>query len=340
MYLLKLFHETDLVQPVDAHMLGEGLTRIGRDPGVDWVISDPECQVSRTHLEICVENGEVMLTPVGANGVFRTDDEERLPNGEKVPASLGDSFSFGKFRLVVDRVPFADRAGQGAAHTMVMAPPFGFSTAVPTDWADGSPGAAAAGEGSLLEAFCEGAKLDASAFSGEDPMDVMRRAGAVYRQMVLGVGDLMSERSSIKTQYRMDRTTISAEDNNPFKWAPTQRLAIDLLLRREAGFLSGAAALKASFEDIKKHLLCTFAGFRASLLALLNQSSPTTIESRVEGQNLFLKSRAAACWAEYEQIHAALETQMEADQDGPINQAFIRAYEEKMRDLDRGGTEH
>jgi type VI secretion system FHA domain protein len=156
--------------------------------------------------------------------------------------------------------------------------------------------------------------------------------------MVLGVGDLMSERSSIKTQYKMDRTTISAEDNNPFKWAPTQRLAIDLLLRREAGFLSGAAALKASFEDIKKHLLCTFVGFRASLLALLDQSAPGRIEGKLDGQSLFLKSRGAACWAEYEQIHAALEKQMVEDQDGPINQAFIRAYEEKMRDLGRGET--
>lgn len=340
MYLLKLFHESDPIQPVDAHMIGEGTTRIGRDPSADWVIPDPECEVSRTHCELLVEGGELALRALGANGVYRNEGEERLPTGEKVPIALGDSFIFGKFRLVVDRAPFADRSAHSTTHTMILSPPFGDSTQIPSEWADGEGRVSHASEDSLFEAFCEGARLDSSAFSGEEPAEIMRRAGAVYRQMVLGLGDLMSERSSIKTQYRMDRTTIGAEDNNPFKWAPTQRLAIDLLLRREGGFLSGAAALKASFEDVKKHLLCTFAGFRASLLALLDEGAPCNIEQRLERQSIFLKSRSAACWSEYEQVHAALEQQMTQDCDGPVNQAFIRAYEEKMRELDRRETEH
>ena len=334
-YLLKLFHDSDLVQPIDAHMVGEGMTLIGRDPGADWVIADPECQVSRNHCELLVEHGELALRAVGANGVFRGDGEERLPTGEVVPIALGDTFSFGRYRVVVDRVPFADRSEQNAGHTLVMTPPFGDSTMVPSDWTDANGPAVLAGDGSLLEAFCEGARLDSSAFSDEEPAEIMRRAGAVYRQMVLGLGDLMNERSGLKTQYNMDRTTIGAQDNNPFKWAPTQRLAIDLLLRRDGGFLSGPAALKASFEDIKKHLIATFAGFRESLRTVLDHSGPRSIEARIEGQNLFLKSRAAACWSEYEQVHAALEKQFEQDSDGPLSQAFIRAYEQKMRDLAR-----
>lgn len=338
MFLLKLFHESDPVQPIDAHMIGAGITRIGRDPEADWVIIDPECEVSRNHCELILDGDELALRSLGTNGVFRSDGEERLPTGEHVPLALGDTFSFGKYRVVVDRVPFADKDPQASTHTMVMAPPFGESTMIPTDWSDAVEPPVLPGEGSLLEAFCEGARLDASALSAEDPMEVMRRAGAVYRQMVLGLGDLMSERSSVKTQYRMDRTTIGAEDNNPFKWAPTQRLAIDLLLRREGGFLSGPAALKASFEDVKKHLLCTFAGFRASLLALLQQTSPDTVERRLDGHSHFLKSRAASCWEEYQKIHQELERQMARDQDGPVNQAFIRAYEDRMHDLGQDGT--
>ena len=338
MFLLKLFHEADPLQPIDAHMIAEGTTIIGRDPGADWVICDPECEVSRKHCAVIVEEGALTLQSMGANGVFRGDGDERLPDGETVPIALGDTFSFGKFRVIVDRVPFADRSAQSATHTMVMAAPFGDSPAVPSDWVDAPDSVPMAGDGSLLEAFCEGARLDASAFSGEDPADVMRRAGAIYRQMVLGLGDLMSERSSVKTHYRMDRTTIGAEDNNPFKWAPTQRLAVDLLLRRDGGFLSGPAALKASFEDVKRHLLCTFAGFRASLLALLEHGRPARIAGRLEGQSRFLKSQAATCWEEYEQVHAALDQQIAQDQDGPINQAFITAYEEKMHGLDKDGA--
>lgn len=336
MYLLKLFHESDPVQPIDAHMIDEGTITIGRDPSSDWVIPDPECEVSRHHCDLSLQGGALALCSIGANGVYRGDgDDDLLPAGEQVPIALGDTLRFGKFRVVIDRVPFADRAAQSANQTMVMAPPFGGNSEVPTEWSDGPSPDVISSDGSLLEAFCEGARLDASAFSGEDPADVMRRAGAVYRQMVLGLGDLMSERSSTKTQYRMDRTTIGAQGNNPFKWAPTQRLAIDLLLRKEGGFLSGPAALKASFEDLKKHLICTLAGFRASLLLVLDRGSPKSVEEKLEGQNLFLKSRSAACWAEYEKVHAELEQQASQDEDGPINQAFIRAYEDRMRELDR-----
>lgn len=334
MFLLKLFHETDPVQPIDAHMIGEGTTVVGRDPSAEWVICDPECEVSRRHCEFVVEGGSLFLRATGTNGVFRGDGDERLPDGEMVPTALGDSFSFGKFRITVDRAPFHEKDGESGARTMVMAPPFGDSPDVPSDWADGAAEAVQDSDGSLLEAFCQGAGLDSSAFSAEEPADIMRRAGAIYRQMVLGLGDLMSERSSVKTRYRMDRTTIGAEDNNPFKWAPTQRLAIDLLLRREGGFLSGPAAIKASFEDVKRHLLCTFAGFRASLRALLDRAGPESIERRAQGQGGLLKSRAAACWEEYRRLHAELDDALDQDLDGPVNQAFIAAYEEKMRGLD------
>lgn len=339
MFLLKLFHESDELHPVGAHMLSEGTTRIGRDPGSDWVIPDPECEVSRTHIELTCRGDNLLLRPLGANGVYKGEGEERLPAGEELALSLGDAIRFGKYRMVVDPVPFAVRPASASNQTMVLAAPFGEAAEIPSDWADGAEPPPMTGDGSLLEAFCEGARLDASAFSGEDPADVMRRAGAIYRQVVLGLGDLMSERSSAKTQYRMDRTTIGARDNNPFKWAPTQRLAIDLLLRSDTGFLSGAAAVKASFEDVKKHLLSTLAGFRASLLAVLDLGSPRRIDARLEGQNLFLKSRGAACWSEYEDVHKALEGQVLVDQDGPINQAFISAYEEKLHELNRQSAE-
>ncbi|MDT9598861.1 type VI secretion system-associated FHA domain protein TagH [Sphingosinicella rhizophila] len=336
MFLLKLFHESDQLHPVDARMLNEGTTRVGRDPAADWVIADPECEVSRTHLELSYRDGALRLRPLGANGVFRADGE-RMETGSEQTLGLGAAFRFGKYRVVVDPSPFASQATNPLNQTMVLAAPFGDRAEIPSDWADSPEPPPLTGDGSLLEAFCEGAKLDASAFSEEDPADVMRRAGAIYRQMILGVGDLMSERSSAKTQYRMDRTTIGQQDNNPFKWAPTQRLAIDLLLSRDSGFLSGPAALKASFEDLKRHLLSTFCGFRASLLALVDIASPKRIEERIEGQKLFLKGRSSALWTEYEQVHRDLDAQMRDDLDGSINRAFISAYEQKMRDLNNGG---
>ena len=156
------------------------------------------------------------------------------------------------------------------ARTMVLTPPLGTSTAVPDDWSDASARRCPTANGSLLEAFCEGAGLDASLLSSEEPAEIMRRAGAVYRQMVLGIGDLMAERDRARGQYKLSRTTIGGANNNPFKWAPTQRLAIDLLLAGSGSFLSGPAALQASFRDIKRHLIATFAGLHGSLRAAID----------------------------------------------------------------------
>jgi predicted component of type VI protein secretion system len=327
MFLLRLFHRADPAQPVAAHMLGEGITSIGRDPASDWAIPDPDCEISRRHLQLACENGALALRPLGSNGVFHGETGARLPDNVDVPVALGDAVDFGQYRMVIDSVPFATRSGASFERTMVFSAPFGRNREIGSDWAEGeAPQPHAYDEGSLLEAFCEGARLDVSALSGEEPAEIMRRAGEIYRQMVLGLGDLVSQRSSTKAELSMDRTTIGAEDNNPFKWAPGRRLAIDLLLGQEAGFLQGPEAIKASFEDVKTHMLGTLAGFEAAVRAVLELAGPAAIAGRIEGQTAFLKSRPALCWAEYEKAHGQLLAEVEQRRDGPVNQAFTAAY--------------
>jgi len=335
MFLLRLFDRDDPAQPLAAHMLRDGVTRVGRDPASDWSIPDPECEISRHHLEfVCSEDG-LVLRPLGANGVFRGDTGERLCDNEAVPVTLGDAVEFGKYRLVIDSVPFATRSGASFDRTMVFAAPFGQERAIPSDWDDdGEEPPQPNDDGSLLEAFCEGAKLDVSALSGEEPAEIMRRAGAIYRQMVLGLGDLMTERCKAKADLSMDRTTIGAQDNNPFKWAPSRRLAIDLLTGREAGFLPGPEAIRVSFEDVKRHMLGTLSGFGAAMRAVLGRVSPAAILERIEGQSAFLKSRPAQCWAEFEKAHEELASEIEQRRDGAVNKAFVAAYHREVGDID------
>lgn len=326
MHLLRLFHSSDPAQPVAAHMLREGVTRVGRDPSADWAIPDPDCEISRHHFELSCVDGVLMLRPLGANGVFLGDSGERLPDHQDFPVALGDSVTFGQYRLVVDSAPFATRSGASFDRTMVFAAPFGAGRSVPSDWADSGEPLAFDDQGSLLEAFCEGAKLDVSALSGQDPAEIMRRAGTLYRQMVLGLGDMMSERSSAKAELSLDRTTIGAAGNNPFKWAPTRRLATDLLLGGEAGFLDGPEAIRASFEDVKRHMLGTFSGYGAAMRTVAELLSPAAIEGRLDGRGGFLKTRPALCWEEYQKAHAEIAAQLLGERDGPVNRAYLEGY--------------
>lgn len=326
MYMLQLFDAADEVQPIDARLIREGLLKIGRDSTADWAIADPDCELSRAHCELNVADGELTLRALGANGVFDDASGERYPDAVAVPVAIPATLRLGRFRLRADRAPHGD-APIDAARTMVLTPPLGSSVAVPNDWNDPQLIPAGGGNGSLLEAFCEGAGLDCSQLASEDPAELMRRAGAVYRQMVLGIGDLMTERDRARGQYKLSRTTIGGANNNPFKWAPTQRLAIDLLLAGSDSFLSGPAALQASFRDIKRHLIATFAGLHGSLRAAIAAFDPAALDAAVANRVSLLKNRGALQAEEAAQRHADLVRQLDDGDGGSLERAFVAAYE-------------
>lgn len=336
---LRLFRQSDPFQQIEARELASGELVIGRDPEAGWSITDPERSVSRSHCVIALHGGRLTVRDTSSNGVFVGAGRDRLPPGDPAVIEAGDTLRLGGFLIVVE--PCVD---EGAAFDAPFSGPMlqtvavtGAAVAVPSDWTGPQPSGAQPSDGSLLEAFCAGARLDASAFAGEDPVEVMRRLGAVYQQMVLGLGDLMSERTTVKTEYRMNRTTVGAEGNNPFKWAPAQRVATDLLRPRGEGFLSGPSAVKASFEDMKKHLLCMMAGLRAAVGSTLDALDPEEAQARLKGQSLVLKNRDAMAFAEYAKLHAEFRLRADGDPDSPVNQAFKAAYERQLNELDAMG---
>ncbi len=327
MYMLQLFDVDDDALPIDARLLRDGTIRIGRDPNADWSIADPECALSRAHCEIEATDGELRLRATGANGVYDWVSGARYPDNQSVPLDLPGAIRLGRFRINAMPAPHGGDNDGDAGRTLVLTPPLGHSASVPSDWADATPMLAIRTEGSLLEAFCEGAGLDASVFSVEEPTEVMRRAGAVYRQMVLGVGDLMAERDRARARYQLTRTTIGGTGNNPFKWAPTQRLAIDLLLARSDSFLSGPAAIRASFQDVKRHLVATFAGLHGSLRAAVDSFAPDALDAAAQRRSSFLKGRAAAQVEEVAARHADLDRQLVDGAEGSLDRAFVAAYD-------------
>ena len=320
MYMLQLFDVDDAIQPIDARLLRDGAIRVGRDTTCDWQIADPDRALSREHCEIATSADGLIIRPIGTNGVFDDHSGERLADLIDVPVSVPFTLRMGRFRIAATRAPLDDEVTDGG-RTMVLTPPLGASTAIPTDWSDAQSFSAPLGE-SLLEAFCRGAGLDASLLSGEDPGEVMERAGAVYRQMVLGIADLMVERDRARGRYNLTRTTIGGTGNNPFKWAPTQRLAIDLLLSGVGGFLSGPAAITSSLQDVKRHLIATFAGLQASLRQAVTTFDPAAIDRAVTAKGGLLKSRHALRAEEIEARHADLTRQLDGDE-GTLDRAFV-----------------
>lgn len=334
MYKLQLFAASDSTTVIDARLFAEGTMTIGRDPRANWSIDDPECALSRWHCELFARPEGLVVRAMGANGVFFGGGGERLPEGDETVLPLPCDLDLGSFRLSASVAAF------GASEvnpnlTMVLTPPVGASTEVPSDWEDAVLVPEMA-RGSLLEAFCQGAGLDSSLLSEEEPEEIMRRAGAIYRQMVLGVGDLMVERARARGHYDMSRTTIGGRGNNPFKWAPTQRLALDLLLTGPSSFLSGPAAVQASFRDIKRHLVASFAGLKGALRTAIDTFAPGEIESAAPEKGSFLKHRSIGQMDEVRRRHDDLRAQLDEGLQGSLDSAFVRAYDAAEGDVREG----
>jgi predicted component of type VI protein secretion system len=323
MYMLQLFDAAATAHPIDARLLREGMITIGRDSKCDWPIPDPDLAISRTHCEVTAASEGLLVRALGTNGVFDEATGGRLPDRLEVSVSPPCAIRLGRFRIVLTRAPLDDSA-RNVGSTMVLTPPLGGSLAVPTDWSDPAPLNAAVGE-SLLEAFCRGAGLEASLLSSEDSAEIMERAGAVYRQLVLGLVDLMEEREGARARYNLTRTTIGGSGNNPFKWAPTQRLAIDMLLSGSRGFVSGPSAISSSLQDIKRHLIATFAGLHASLRCAVDTFDPARLDAAVAERASLLKSRGALRAEEAEARHADLVCQL-GGEPGSLEEAFVHAY--------------
>jgi type VI secretion system protein ImpI len=190
-------------------------------------------------------------------------------------------------------------------------------------------------EQDLLQAFLEGAKLNPSAFQGVPPEEIMRGLGGVYRQMVLGLGDIMQDRTSVKNEFRMTKTTIGRQDNNPFKFLPPQKVAVDLLRSADEGFLAAEPAVRASFQDVKKHLFCMLAGMRAALTATMQGMEPKIVEQKLKGKSFMTAAgKKAAAWDEFVKFYAQFKKDADDNPESVVNRAFRDAYEKQLQELD------
>lgn len=343
MYVLRLFHRDSPFQQIDALSLGNGNLTIGRDAGAGLVISDPTSEISRLHCVLAVRGDSLALQDLSTNGVFVGASRERVRPRQMVPIQARETIHIGQFVMVVEPTSSGSADVQQAnMRPNPLRPPImgADAVAIPPDWTTVGGSAANsdvakvrnAGVNPLFDAFCEGARLDPCEFDGEDQAALMARLGAIYQQMVLGLGVLMSEKSVAKGAYGLDATSTGAQSKNPFKWAPTKSAAVDLLHEPMDGCLGGAEAVKGSFVDLRKHLVCMTAGSRAVLSAVLQHLSPERIEQRSDAKPL-RRNRDAALWRSYGEIYNDVRRRALGDPESPVNLAFREAYEHQLRDL-------
>ncbi|WP_168377315.1 type VI secretion system-associated FHA domain protein TagH [Sphingomonas sp. Leaf343] len=229
-------------------------------------------------------------------------------------------------------VETADPFGSTPPSAMAAAP-------VPTDPFLPSPAAppaipsaqtsAAAPDGEGWAAFCAGAGLDPADL--RTTPDAMHRLGVLYKQVVLGLSDLIQDRAAFKNEFRVERTQLGLGRNNPLKHLPAIDSAKLLLGDPLPGFMGAEESVRSAFEDVKKHQLAMLAGVQHALRAVFERLSPDEIQRVMEkaaGEKKGLRiGRGVNPWTVYQAVFDALRKDATSNVNSIMSVAFREGYE-------------
>jgi type VI secretion system protein len=206
-----------------------------------------------------------------------------------------------------------------------------------------APQRGGAADAGLLAAFLEGAGLPAQFFRGDaQPETTMRRLGAMMRQMVGGLSEILKTRALTKSELRLQNTQIGATNNNPLKLSPDVEEALALILGADRpGYMPGPRAVAEGFKDVKAHELALLAGMQAAVRALLSQFDPAQLTQRLDKSSLLASlvpgARKARYWEAYEAQYRQIAGDVSEDVRGVFGRAFTQAYEEQVKKLSGRG---
>jgi predicted component of type VI protein secretion system len=330
----------DVVRRLQA---GEPRMVLGRDAECDLVLPDPERNVSRRHLAVWVEGGELHFHVLSVvNGI-------EMPFGEAPPGArgvlvVGQSLKVGDYELTIapgDESPARDTDPWAVLDREAGAPPAavrtgGFKVPAPEDDPFGDWGFATTFTGSLdaegltvgdISSFYRGLGLEAgpSAFTRAE----LEAAGRLVRLLVLGMLDLHSSVAQARKDLQPhDRTDSAPPDNNPLvaNAAPEAKLRYLFGGRlAAAGKPSPERALRELLVDLIAHDAASGAAARAALQATLEEFAPAALKDHLLGPGTRLFEGARA-WEAYGRLYDEQAADMAAWTQRLLDRYFAEAY--------------
>lgn len=185
--------------------------------------------------------------------------------------------------------------------------------------------------------FLRGLGVEEDALGSEDPDKAMGRMGRVLQALVTGLREILMTRTSIKSEFRIEQTMISAGGNNPLKFSITPEQAIEAMLKPATkGYLSPETAVEEALRDIKAHEVAMVTGMEAALKGVLTRLDPKVLEEQIEdkgGLRGLLRGKKARYWDVYERLFSEISDQAENDFHELFSREFGRAYKAQLDKL-------
>ena len=367
------------VEPAISAEFGETGGTIGRSPESTLLLPDPDRIISRTHAVVECRAGHYVVRDQGST-VSVIVNGRQVGRGHEHPLAPGDEVRIAGYALRAEGPPAPAQDVSGDDTTTILregtflswsedgkavpqdriatvivpspgpdaaaAPPVppaaaaAASAAAPA--AAPPPPRAAEGADELLAALLRGAGVRDIEVPGGLTPERMEELGAVMRETMRGLLDLLAARAHAKREVRADATIVMSHDNNPLKFAPGLEAALThLLVPRGQGFLPPLRSLADARESLRTHQDGFVAGMRAALAAVLARFDPAKLEERLaasdDGGSLLPMTHKAKLWSHYEALYGEISREAETDFHFLFGEEFLRAYHAKTKPPAAGG---
>ncbi len=165
----------------------------------------------------------------------------------------------------------------------------------------------------------------------------MTRLGEVLRTMIVGVREILMTRQSIKSEFRINQTVISAGANNPLKFSVSIDQAIGAMVQPTTkGYLPAGEAAVQALDDIKAHEVAMMTGMEAALKGVLAELDPKKLSERIAADSSLrsvLSNKKARYWDVFEAQYGRISDQAENDFHELFSKEFARAYQAQLERL-------
>ena len=184
----------------------------------------------------------------------------------------------------------------------------------------------------LMRILLEAAGLDPSQYPPERHAELAAMIGQILRTSVQGLLETLSARSTLKTEFRIERTAIQPRNNNPLKFSATAVEAIAAILSPPLpAFAKGAEAIEEAFNDLRDHQIGTVGGMEQGLRHLLDSLAPEAVERSAAGSGglgaMLPGGRKARLWDAYVELHRRLSDSASENVRDLFGRSFAEGYE-------------
>ena len=184
--------------------------------------------------------------------------------------------------------------------------------------------------------------IDALGLSGNDLSDhkvieINQVVGELVRETISGMMQVLSSRSMIKNEFRMNVTTIQPVENNPLKFSANIDDAMQNMFVKEGNaYKKPVEAIKEGFEGIAEHQVAILAGIRTAFKGVIDRFDPAALEQRFEQFNkpgLIPGMSKSKNWDSYRSYYDGLVDDMDNSFQHLFGYEFVQAYEEQLQKL-------